>query len=259
MGRRKSSARTKSFTPSPAGAPSKKTKTTTLDQFWSQAIPTSKESHQSTPNRRSPNTPQPSSKFASANSFAPLSDDEELDQHQTTSHRVTHYSPRTRPQRQSPRADTVISPRAKTPGPPQSLSTPVAVPGTSLRLPASRTTAQNTPQQQVIDIQKFSSPSTSSTVPPDDIRMLSSTSTSPDIAVSTPERNIQFVEETPSPLSKNQQRLLATAARHLLFIDDASDADSKEEEINPNNSVSHLSEYTPDTTHPTMEEPTTPP
>ena len=79
MGRRSRSARTKSSTPSPVGAPPKRPKTTTLHHFWSQSAP----STTTTPiidNRRSKSQSPATSKFASPNRYAVL-DDSEPPQH----------------------------------------------------------------------------------------------------------------------------------------------------------------------------------
>ena len=225
MGRRKSSARTKSSTPSPVGAPSKKSKTTTLDQIWSQALPTSKTTQQTKPDRRTTNTSPLSSKFASANSFALLSDYNESDQLLAASHLATPPTKSTSRHQTSPRAKTVISSSGTPPGTSKTPKSLAAVPGKSLRLPASKATTPLKPQQQIIELHE-SSFSSSSSASPDDIRSRSPPSTPTANAASIPAYNLQFVEETPSPLSKSQQQLLATASRRLLFIEDDSDSES---------------------------------
>ena len=243
MGRRKSSARSKSFTPSPSGAPLKKTKTTTLDQFWSQDMPpASNQTKTSKIDRRSDNTQHINSKFASSNPFAPLSDTEALDQHKSTLQSASRSENTIRQQRKSPRTKTTISTRIQSPGTPPQLP----VPGKSLRLSESFTSISKSPQPVGHDNPALLSPLPSSTASP---------------LASTPpvdSDNLEFVEETPSPLSPTQQQYLATAARRLLFIEDDSASESTEEGLilkpvptNPNISVT--------ANGPTMGEAATPP
>ena len=227
MGRRKSSARTKSTTPSPAGAPPKKPKTTTLHQFWpSDARPLIPASSLRA-KRETPTLLTSTSKFASANPFAPLSDTEEY-----TPPILRSESPPKKlknQQHQPPKSKSTISIGHSHPGDPP---TPPRVP--NLLRPSLRPSVISAPKREVINIPDSSSSSTSSSAPPESTQFLltPSSPTGSDSATPTSNREFEFVEETPSPgLTPSQQQHLINVARRLRFINDDDDSDSDSRQI----------------------------
>ena len=218
MGRRSRSARTKSSTPSPVGAPPKRPKTTTLHHFWSQSAP----STPTTPivdNRRSKSQSPATSKFSSPNRYAVL-DDEPSPQEAQSSQGTP------RPQlssASSPSQDArpIIPQRRLSPG-----SSHLARPLPVLPVPESPD-KKNSSKAERVDDRSTSPPSSSeylgspySLTPPDTPqRELADTGL---VIDTTPENKaVVFTEETPSPTTTESIRQSASGiARRLRYIDD---------------------------------------